>query len=220
MATVINLIITASIGTYTYQHGATDIRISPELLESYIQQLIVPELQIVQGVSIDNLSIVKATCIKFVYMFRNQIPDSYVPEFVSLFSEYLKSEQPVNQSYAAACIEKLLIRKQISNPSVNVLNETNMNFDVTSKLLQNICELLGNNQDLYAMRSLLRVVQLSKQGIVPFAGTLGQVLSHFISEATKDSSVSPNYTYILFEIAALTLTYTKQAPEAFAQIEN
>jgi len=45
-------------------------------------------------------------------MFRNQIPDSYVPEFVNLFSEYLKSESPVNQSYAAACIEKLLIRKQ------------------------------------------------------------------------------------------------------------
>jgi hypothetical protein len=46
MATVINLIITASISSYTYQHGATDVRISSELLESYIQQLIVPELQI------------------------------------------------------------------------------------------------------------------------------------------------------------------------------
>ena len=92
MATVINLIITAGINCYTYQHGATDVRISPELLESYIQQLIVPELQIQQGVPIDNLMILKATCIKFVYMFRNQIPDSYVPEFVNLFSEYLRSE--------------------------------------------------------------------------------------------------------------------------------
>ena len=44
MATVINLIITASISCYTYQHGATDVRISTELLEQYITQLIVPEL--------------------------------------------------------------------------------------------------------------------------------------------------------------------------------
>ena len=49
-----------------------------------------------------------------------------------------------------------------------------------TKLLQNICELLNQNQDLYAMRSLLRVVQLSKQNIVPFAATLGQVLSQFM----------------------------------------
>ena len=96
MVTVLNLIITAGIGTYTYQHGANDIRIPPELLEGYIQQLIVPELQIQEGQPIDNLPIVKATCIKFVYMFRNQIPDAFVPEFVKLFSDYLKSEQQVN----------------------------------------------------------------------------------------------------------------------------
>ena len=91
-----------------------------------------------------------------------------------------------------------------------------MDPELTSKLLQNICELLNQNQDLYAMRSLLRVVQLSKQNIVPFAGTLGQVLSHFIQEAVKDNQVSPNYTYMLFEIAALSLTLTKGSPEAFA----
>ena len=51
-----------------------------------------------------------------------------------------------------------------------------MNQEVLQALLQNICELLSQNQDLYAIRSLLRVIQLSKQSIVPFAGTLGQVL--------------------------------------------
>ena len=114
MATIINLLITASISCYTYTHGATDVRITNELLENYITQLIVPELQVPEGQSIDNLPILKATCIKFVYMFRNQIPDNFVPEFVKLFSDYLKSSTLVNQSYAAACIEKLLIRKSIA----------------------------------------------------------------------------------------------------------
>lgn len=78
---------------------------------------------------------------------------------------------------------------------------------------------MNENQDLYAMRSLLRVVQMSKQGIVPFAATLGQVLSQFIQTVIKDNTVSPNYSYILFETAALSLTYTKHAPESLALIE-
>ncbi len=82
MTTIINLIITASITCYTYQHGATDVRIPIELLEQYIQGIIVPELQLSEQNPIDNLQVLKATCIKFVYMFRNQIPDSYVPDFV------------------------------------------------------------------------------------------------------------------------------------------
>ena len=60
---------------------------------------------------------------KFVYMFRNQIMDEHVPLFVQLFSDYLKSEQEVNQSYASACIEKLLIRKSTNDKTKNVLNE-------------------------------------------------------------------------------------------------
>jgi len=46
-----------------------------------------------EGASLDNLPVLKATCIKFVYMFRNQVPDNYVLEFVKLFTDYLKSEQ-------------------------------------------------------------------------------------------------------------------------------
>ena len=96
MATIINLIITASISCYTYMHGATEVRICTELLETYLQQLVVPELQVQESNPLDNLPVLKSTCIKFVYMFRNQVPDNYVIEFVKLFTEYLKSEHQVN----------------------------------------------------------------------------------------------------------------------------
>ena len=42
----------------------------------------------------------------------------------------------------------------------------------------------------------------------------------FISEVVRDTQVSPNYSYILFETTAISLTYTKAQPEAFAQIES
>jgi hypothetical protein len=45
---------------------------------------------------------------------------------------------------------------------------------------------------------------------MPFADTLGQVLANFILLAAQDEAqTSPNYLYILFETAALTLKFVK-----------
>lgn len=47
------------------------------------------------------------------------------------------------------------------------------------------------------------------------------MLATFIQEAAKDEvSSSPNYTYILFESAALTLTFVKNDAQAFAAVEE
>lgn len=67
---MLNLLITASIGSYTYNYGASDLLISPEQLFDYLGQLVIPELNI-QGESIDTLALLKSTCMKFVYFFRN-----------------------------------------------------------------------------------------------------------------------------------------------------
>lgn len=71
---------------------------------------LLPDLQ---DPNINHLPILKATCIKFVYMFRNQIPEDLgtIQNFIKLFCMYLASDSPVNQSYAAAIIEKLIIKR-------------------------------------------------------------------------------------------------------------
>ena len=70
---VLNLIITASISQYTYRSGAVEINISFDELGNYLQSLVLSEMG--PGEDIDNLPILKATCLKFIYMFRNQLPD-------------------------------------------------------------------------------------------------------------------------------------------------
>jgi len=75
--------------------------------------LVLPELQ---EAEIDNLEMLKATCIKFVYMFRNQLPVDHIVNYLQLFTGFLNSMHPVNQSYAAACIDKLLVR---THPQTN-----------------------------------------------------------------------------------------------------
>lgn len=91
--TVLNLIITASISQYTYRAGAEQILIPFEMLGNYLENLVLPELQ---EEKLDHLSLLKATCIKFIYMFRNQIPDQFVPVFLDKVGDFLRSESFVN----------------------------------------------------------------------------------------------------------------------------
>lgn len=100
----------------------------------------IPELGIQEG--IDNLAMLKATSMKFIYFFRNQIPDAHIPQLVGMLAELLKSTNEVNKSYASACIEKLLIRKRLDNQG-SVMTEQNLGQELLSKLLQNFCELLA-----------------------------------------------------------------------------
>jgi len=41
---LLNLLITASIGTYTYQHGASEILVPQESFQNYLDTLVIPEL--------------------------------------------------------------------------------------------------------------------------------------------------------------------------------
>ena len=43
-ASLLNLLITGSISTYTYRNGASEINIPADTLFMYIQQLVIPEL--------------------------------------------------------------------------------------------------------------------------------------------------------------------------------
>lgn len=133
--------------------GLDDVR-------NYLEALIIPEL--IDRTNVEALPLLRTTCIKFVYMFRNQVPDEFVAQFADLFADYLRSSAIVTQAYAAASIEKMLLKRQLANKNVSVLNDKNIDQALITKLLQNLCELLSQNKDLYAIRALLRVIQLSK----------------------------------------------------------
>ena len=66
----------------------------------------------------EKLPVLKATCLKFVFMFRNQLPDDQVLNFMQLAANHLSSPAEVNKSYAAAVIEKLLLKKNANHQPV------------------------------------------------------------------------------------------------------
>ena len=86
----------------------------------------------------------KATCLKFIYMFRNQIPEQQVLSYVELVYKFMRSESKVNQSYAAACLDKLLLKKSKSTGQIIVTRES-MNDAVVQELLGAICDVLKDD---------------------------------------------------------------------------
>jgi len=58
--------------------GASEVGVDPQTVMNYLQLLVVPELS---EEKIDNLPYVKAACIKFIFMFRNQIAVENLPVF-------------------------------------------------------------------------------------------------------------------------------------------
>ena len=121
----------------------------------------------------------------------------------------------VNQSYAAACIEKLLIKKGKNGQAV--LTAANIDPEIITGLLTYLCTVLNEQKNLYAMRALFRVVQLSSTQVLQFSDTLGGTLNKFITDmASDENDQSPNYAYILFETTALTLKFLRTSPDQMA----
>jgi hypothetical protein len=88
-------------------------------------------------------------------------------------------------------------------------------------LLSNLCNLLNEQKNLYAIRGLYRVIQLCKTKITQFSEQLSQVLQKFIHDTAKDENdQSPNYIYILFETTALSLKFMRSSPQDMANLQN
>ena len=88
-------------------------------------------------------------------------------------------------------------------------------------LLSNLCNLLNEQKNLYAIRGLYRVIQLCKAKITQFSEQLSQVLQKFIHDTAKDENdQSPNYIYILFETTALSLKFMRSSPQDMVNLQN
>lgn len=108
MIAVINLIIASTINRYSFRFGATDISLSSEALQGYITNLILPELEEDKS---NDLPILKSQCLKFILIYRNYIPQDWLPDLLTKLGFFLSNSNLVVRNYAACCIDKLLDMK-------------------------------------------------------------------------------------------------------------
>ncbi len=65
--------------------------------------------------AVNELKVLKADAIKYVMIFRNQLPQSTMKESIVHLIRLLTAESPVVHTYAACALDKILLLRQTDN---------------------------------------------------------------------------------------------------------
>ena len=103
MIVVLNLIIASTVTRYSFKYGATQIKLSNEDVQGYINNII-PILNS-EG---DARPIMKSQIIKFIMIYRNYIPHDWLGSLVEKLGSFLGNQNNVIRMYAACALEKIL----------------------------------------------------------------------------------------------------------------
>lgn len=166
-----------------------------------------------------------ADLLKYVISFRNQIPKESYPDIVGLCVKLLGAQEPVVQTYSAACIERLLSVKDSTGPVANGnghaalagpqasgarvprIDKQDIKPWLTTLLPATVqCLQTLNRADEYVMRLLLRIVTVAREEIAPFAEQTMQV-SVQVLRSVIENPTNPLFNHFLFEILAALIRF-------------
>ncbi|KAL1546167.1 exportin-2-like [Salvia divinorum] len=197
---------------------ASGTSVSTDLVdvESFFGSVIVPELR---NQDVDGFPMLKAGALKFFTMFRNQIPKAVAVSLLPDVVRFLVSESNVVHSYAASCIEKLLLVKD-EGGRARYSGE-----DISPFLLALMTNLFGalqkpeSEENHYVMRCIVRVLgvaNISHEVALPCANGLATVLNR-VCENPKN----PDFNHHLFDSVALLIRRAcEQDPSIISAFET
>jgi exportin-2 (importin alpha re-exporter) len=141
------------------------VSVSTDLInfEQFILTMIMPELQ---SEDVNAQPLLKADALKFLTTFRYQIPKTSALSIMPHLMKFLLCESNVVHSYAANCIEKMLLVKdgrQLQYTSADI----NRFLQPLMTNLFNALKLPESQENPYVMKCIMRVV-----GIADLTGDL------------------------------------------------
>ncbi|KAK9056120.1 hypothetical protein SSX86_027208 [Deinandra increscens subsp. villosa] len=166
-------------------------------VESFFRSVIVPELQ---GQDVNAFPMLKAGALKFFTMFRVLIPKQVAMALLGDVVRFLSSDVNVVHSYAASCIEKLLLVKDNGVQSRYTSLDIGPILPVLMTNLFGALEKPESEENQYIMRCIMRVLQIadiSPEVASPCITGLTAVLNR-VCENPKN----PVFNHCLFEAVA------------------
>ncbi|GMS97107.1 hypothetical protein PENTCL1PPCAC_19282, partial [Pristionchus entomophagus] len=154
---------------------------------------------------VNDVPILKADALKFVVLFRNQLPPEALQEAIAAIENLFTSQHTVVHKYAAYAVERLLLVKHNNTPiftsaSVNVpslLARLIAAFDVDPKA----------QNSAYIIKALMRVVCIIDSSTARSAGEIATRLAAMVEAAVK-TPADPSHTHFLFETICLLVKKT------------
>ncbi|GER36628.1 importin-alpha re-exporter family protein [Striga asiatica] len=185
-------------------------------VESFFGTVIVPELR---SQDVDGFPMLKAGALKFFTMFRHGIPKHVAVALLPEVVRFLASESNVVHSYAASCIEKLLLVKEEGGRPRYTADDVNPFLLVLMTNLFNALQKQESEENQYVMKCIMRVLgvaNVSREVALPCINGLASVLNR-VCENPKN----PVFNHYLFESVALLIRRAcEQDPSVISAFET
>lgn len=180
------------------EKGATTLNRLVNISDFFTQQVL-PELQ---DPKVNDRPILKADALKFVTVFRSQLPPQTLLALLQPCTALLGSESVVVHSYAATAIERFLALKEGGQTKLSVAEVLPLAQGILQGLF-NAFQQPDSAENEYLMRAVMRLISFLGPQIAPVAPMCLQALANMLVEVCKNPK-SPGFNHYLFEsVAAL-----------------
>ncbi|GLJ21568.1 hypothetical protein SUGI_0400040 [Cryptomeria japonica] len=198
----------------TKQAAGTSVSTDLVNFEQFVMSMIMPELQ---SEDVNSQALLKADALKFITTFRYQIPKATALSLIPHLMRFLLSESNVVHSYAANCIEKMLIIKE-GNQLRYTSADINQFVQPLMTNLFNALKLPESQENAYVMKCIMRVL-----GIAHLPGDLAigclTGLTTILNEVCKNPK-NPVFNHYLFEsVAGLVRRACEKEPSLITSFE-
>lgn len=202
--TAINLIIGIAVKAESSFQGVSAVNDKVNVMEFFMQH-VVPELQ---ETNQSLRPLVKASSIGFVTTFRNQFAKEHLNALIPLLISHLSYASVVIHSYASIAIEKILCAKTEGAGGEKIPKFAR--GDITPFLeplftgLFTIIENVERNENEYAMKCVMRSLNVAKEDIIPVTQIVIERLTSALGRVAKNPR-NPQYNHYLFESIAVLI---------------
>lgn len=201
----IYLFIALAIKAETRAGGVQVINPSVNVI-SFFEKHVLADLQAVTAANVSKKPILLADLLKFVLVFRNQLPKEAYAVLFPILNILLTSTDCIVHTYAASCVEKFLTVKDGSTPRVARADLQPM----LQALLTNLFGCLNHEaskENPHIIKTVMRVVNVAQADAVAVGQMLVGKLTAILGELCKAfaqgiSPKNPAFHHYIFETLA------------------
>ncbi|XP_052087731.1 exportin-2-like isoform X2 [Mytilus californianus] len=201
----------------TQKHGITTASSLVNTADFFTTQ-VVPDLQ---AADVNANPILKADAIKFLMVFRSQLPKEALVASLPCLMKLLKATSLVVHSYAAHTIERLLmVRTQDGKTAaISLADIQPLSTDLISGLIEALNH-PGSAENEYIMKALMRSMSALQEHILTVIQQVMGVLTQKLIQVSKNPS-KPQFNHYLFECLCIGIRTTcKHQPQAIFTFEE
>uniref|UniRef100_A0A8C6CSC8 Exportin-2 n=1 Tax=Moschus moschiferus TaxID=68415 RepID=A0A8C6CSC8_MOSMO len=200
----------------TQKHGITQANELVNLTEFFVNHIL-PDLK---SANVNEFPVLKADGIKYIMIFRNQVPKEHLLVSIPLLISHLQAESIVVHTYAAHALERLFTMRGPNSATLFTAAEIAPFVEILLTNLFKALTLPGSSENEYIMKAIMRSFSLLQEAIIPYIPTLITQLTQKLLAVSKNPS-KPHFNHYMFEAICLSIRITcKSNPAAVVNFEE